>query len=678
MRVYEYSKQTGIPNKEIIKLLQDGGFNIQNHMAVLTQECMDFLNKKLSSEKNLVGKVEKVESPKKIIKKKVESEVVVPTGKIKEEKIEEKIELEKEKQIVAEDKSLVIEQEEAKNFIVVKPMFLGEFAEKINKSISEIILSLLKKGQSYNKNQILPENLVEQLAKQFGFETIKEKTKSAISIEAPEKKLSKKLNKRLPIVVVMGHVDHGKTTLMDFIRKTRVAAKEKGGITQHLGAYQVETKQGGMVFLDTPGHEAFSMMRMRGARVADIVILVVAADDGIMPQTIEAIKIAQSKNIPIIVAINKVDKVDAARIEEVKAQLSKHDLLSEDWGGQTICVLISAKLGQGIDQLLDMIVLQAELMELTADETIEACGYILESKFEKGLGPVGTFIAQHGIIKIGDFFVSGNTSGKVTVLIDSYGKRVLKAGPSTPVQIVGFSELPQVGEYLQVVSEDEFRKTKSKTTERQISPALRAIPQEAINIILKTDNDSSKEALLNAIEKLSKKSKKEIYTVNSGVGNINESDIALAANTDAMVYGFGVKSDSNVAAFANRYSVSIRLFDIIYKLLDNLQELIKSKEEVETKKVKTGEAVVRKIFDIKGIGVIAGVYVKDGKIVRGGQAVILRGNKKIGEGQIKSLQRDKKAMKEIAAGFEGAFLIEGFKDWVIDDRIECFIEVPVS
>ncbi len=672
MRVYEYSKQYGIPNKELLKILQEGGFKINNHMSVLTQESINFLEKKIKKGSQEEQKKTDTPSKQKIGEKKSAEEKKINVSPVQAPK--PKIEKPKEEEIVEEE---TLENELEKIIIPIKAMSLGELSEKLKKPVSEIILNLLKKKLIYNKNQILPIELVESLIREFGAEGIKQKEKEITVLKSFEIKVGKKLKKRLPIVVVMGHVDHGKTTLLDFIRKTRVAAKEKGGITQHLGAYQVRSSQGDMVFLDTPGHEAFSMMRMRGVRVADLVILVVAADDGIMPQTVEVIKITQSKNIPILVAINKADKVDSSRIEEVKSQLAKHNLLSEDWGGQTICVPISAKLGQGIDQLLEMIALQSEVMDLAADETINACGYVLESKIEKGLGPVATFISQHGILKVGDFFVCGNTLGKVTVLIDSFGNRLKQAGPSLPVQISGFMDLPQVGEFLQVVSEEEYKKAKNKPEERK-NYNLKSIPQEAINIIIKTDNESSKEAILGAILQNKKKNKKEIYVINSGVGNISENDVILASNTLSVIYGFGVKADSNVNNLASQFSISIRLFDIIYKLLDDIQELIKSRQDIEYKKEKVGEAVVRKVFDIKGIGVIAGIYVKEGKILRGAQAQIWRNNRKIGEGQIKSLQRDKKVMKEIAAGFEGAFLIDGYTDWNVEDKVDCFIETPIN
>lgn len=668
MRVYEYSRQYGIPNKEIIKILKDGGFDIQNHMSVLNQESINYLqnypntqNKKNIEQKLQSTKIDelKVEDKKNSFKESFE----------KDEKSKQTTHSITEKQHL---KSETNDHKLKDVTIIIKPMMLGELASLLNIPATEIILSLLKKGLAYNKNQVLPENIVEQIANQYEVKVEKEEKK----ITAPKVvKVGEKLTTRPPVVVVIGHVDHGKTTLLDYIRKSRVAAKEKGGITQHLGAYQVLTPQGKIVFLDTPGHEAFSMMRGRGIKLADIAILIVAADDGVMPQTIEAIKLAQSKNIPIIVAVNKIDKVDEGRLDQIKTQLSKYNVISEDWGGQSIFVPISAKYGQGIDQLLEMIILQSEVMELKADESIEACGYVLEAKIEKGLGPVATFIAQHGKIKIGDFFICGNTYGKVTVLMNSNKERVQEVGPSIPVQISGFEELPKVGDYLQVVSENKFRNIKSDRNEKKSSVPLKSISKESINIILKTDNDSSKEALIGSINKLSKK--EEIYIVYSGVGNINEHDVILAANSNAKIYGFGVKTDFNLSPIVQKFNVSIKNFDIIYKLLDDIKELIESKKEVQYKKVKTGGALIRKVFNIKGLGVIAGFYVKDGKIVKEGQITIYRGSKKIGEGPIKTLQREKKSVKEVNNGFEGALLIEGYQDWIVDDRIECFINVPI-
>lgn len=671
MRVYEFSKESGIANKDLIKKLQEAGYNVQTHMAVLSPEALEFLKNKFQkkSEEKIQAKAEQPRT----IKEENQSKKI---SELEKEKIEEEEKIEDHE--LAEEEMPI--EEEVKKGVVLKPMTLSQLADVLQKPVNELILTLLKKGQAYNKNQILTESTIEQLAEVFGYDVIKEKEKISAAIpQEPTKILSKEQNRRLPVVVVMGHVDHGKTTLLDFIRKTRVAAREKGGITQHLGAYEVTTTNDNkMVFLDTPGHAAFSMMRTRGVRVADIAVIVVAVDDGVMPQSIEAIKVAQSKNIPIIIALNKIDKVEPKRIDEVKTQISKHGLLPEEWGGQTIYVPISAKTGTGVDQLLDMIILQSEVMDLVADEKIDACGYVLESKIEKGLGPVATFIGQHGILKLGNYFICGKTLGKVTVLIDSFGKRVTEAKPSVPVMISGFNELPQVGDYLQVVPIQEYQKFKADSSSRKTPQALKSIPEESINIILKVDNDSSKEAILGMFDQISKKSEKPLFLVYAEVGNINESDIINASTSKAIIYGFDVKLESNVLSIAQKHSVSIRLFDIIYKLFDDLQELTKSQQKVVYKKVKTGEAVIRKIFDIKGLGIIAGFYVKDGKIVKDGTIVVFRDNRKIGEGKIKSLQREKRTMKEISAGFEGAFLLEGFQDWTIEDRAECYIEVPVE
>lgn len=690
MRIYEFSRDTGIPSKDLINILTQAGFSVASHMSVLTQENIDFLNKNLKNkEKEVSVKTDK--SNKTNLKKNETTDKVIETEKqVPEVPMVSALEKAKsndeqkntnlvDRDFKYQSKKSEPKKEEVKS-IVIEAMTVGDLADRIGVPSGEVILNLLKKGFFLNKNQVIKEDTVEQLVKQYGLEAVKPGLNNQ---QVDEVKVGLKDQKhRPPITVIMGHVDHGKTTLLDFIRKTRVVAKEKGGITQHLGAYEVLTSQGKIIFLDTPGHEAFTKMRKRGIRAADIAILVVAADDGVMPQTIEAIKQAQASNVTIIVAINKIDKIPAAKLatpgfnfEDIKAQLSKQDLLAEDWGGQIICVPISAKSGQGVDQLLEMILLQAEIMELKSDETIAACGYTLESKIEKGLGTVATFIAQHGTIKVGDFFICGETQGKVTVLVDSAGKRMQSVGPGIPVQISGFDDLPTVGDYLQVVTMQEFLKHKEDKVQRNDLYAIKQIPEDAIKIIIKADNASSKEALVNSIEQLSKKSEKKVYIVHSGMGNITESDIMLAVDTKSTVYGFSVKPETKTLALAQRYSVPVKIFQVIYHLFDDVIETIKSEKKIEYKRVKSGEAIVRKVFDIKGLGVIAGFYVKEGKILRDGIITVFRGNKKIGQGSIKSLQRDKRSMKEVAVGFEGALLIDDFKDWAIDDRIECSVDV---
>ncbi|MGB8366979.1 MAG: translation initiation factor IF-2, partial [Candidatus Babeliales bacterium] len=467
----------------------------------------------------------------------------------------------------------------------------------------------------------------------------------------------------------------GKTTLLDFIRKTRVAKKEKGGITQHLAAYEATTKQGNIIFLDTPGHEAFSKIRQRGSKVADIAVIVVAADDGVMPQTIEAIEHAKTMELPIIVAINKIDKVDESRIEVIKRELAQHGVLPEEWGGSAICIPVSAKLGQGVDQLLDMIILQAQIMELRASWTGSGKGYVLEAKFEKGRGPVATVICQHGILKIGDYFKCGQTGGKVNSLIDSYGKSVKKVGPSIPVQVAGFVNLPEVGDYFEAIKKEEYLQLKIGRGARKLE-SRQLINQEAINLLLKTDTNSSKEAVLDSLNKLSKKSEKKLNIVFSGVGDINESDVEFAFNTGSSIIGLHIKAEANALSLAKRRNVSIFLFDIIYKLLEELEKQAKKEPKIKIVSTKIGEAIVLRVFDIKGVGVIAGTYVKEGRFSRDGKVIAWRGKEKVGEGKIVSLQREKKAVKEVHAGYECGFRVDGFNGWQIDDRVECYLDLP--
>jgi len=701
MRIYEFSKESAIPSKDLIEMLTKGGFDVKSHMSVLSEKELAFLHKKLKPKS-----VEKVEKP---IEKKVKSSALdvqkeiisetkkqTPVAAQKETSMQAHISPQKTTHLpqpphtnqagnpavktpVATEKttSTSSEVKQASGLeIVLDSMMLADAAQKMGKLVNEVILTLLKWGIMANKNQILSEAIISRLAEQY---QIKVKPPvAAKKDEATKGQISAvddgNFKERLPVVVVMGHVDHGKTTLLDFIRKTRVAAKEKGGITQHVGAYEAHTPHGNIVFLDTPGHEAFSKMRQRGIKVADIAILVVAADDGVMPQTVEAIKHAKSMGVPIIVAINKIDKVDVARLEVIKRQLAQQDLLVEEWGGQTVAVSISAKDGKNIDQLLEMILLQAQMMELKADVSGFAKGYVLESKIEKGRGPVATLLCQHGVVKVGDYFFCGNVFGKVSSLVNSAGQRVMQANPSVPVVVAGFDDLPEAGDYFEVVPKELYRK--SQNIERKAVPARAYAKEKAINLIVKTDANSSKEALLEAIDKLSKKTEKGFTIVNAGIGNISESDIVLAADTGSRIVTLHVKGDQAVMVLAQRHKVKIDSFDVIYKLLEALEVMAEAAKEIKMVRRKIGEATVLKVFDIKNIGVIAGAYVKEGRFSKDGTVIVFRGNKKVGEGKIKSLQRDKKQVKEVHANFECAFLIEGVDDWAVDDRVECYIEEP--
>lgn len=685
MRVYEFAKEHGLSSKELVTLLNKEGYEVSSHMAVLSDKALIFLENKY-----------KKSETKPEVKKEVVSEVKPPVTAQEVAKEPAKPITQPQSMVAKEEKKVIhaptpstqaLEQKKSapisapvtqEKTITLKQYVLSDLATILGKSSSDLILTLLKWGILSNKNLLLTEDLVERIARHYEMQLAKPIEKPREETKVFSSAVSKdQLKTRLPVIVVMGHVDHGKTTLLDFIRKTRVAAKEKGGITQHLGAYEAKTPQGDLVFIDTPGHEAFSKIRVRGTKVADIVVLVVAADDGIMPQTIEALKHAQSMNVPIVVAINKIDKVEKARIDIVKRDLAtQHELLPEEWGGQTIYVPISAKTGLGVDKLLEMLVLQSQLMELQAQATGPAHGFVLESKLEKGRGPVATILTQHGVLKVGDYFVAGKTTGKVSSMVDSFGNRVNESKPSHPVQVAGFNEMPEAGDSFEVVQKESYLKTKNIFAGQKTAMAPQRIIQDenAIVLIVKTDTNSSKEALLESIAKISKKSEKGFMVLQSGIGNISESDVMLASDTGAKIITLHVKAESNAGTLASKLGVSIVTFDIIYKLLEYLQEFSLSMAPVKMVRTKTGEAVVRKVFDIKNLGVIAGSYVKQGVFSRDGMVVIWRGSKKIGEGKISSLQRDKNTVKEVHAGYECAFMVENFTDWQVDDRVECYVE----
>ncbi len=691
MRVYEFAKLLNVTNKDLLTLLAQNGFEVKSHMAALSSEATEFLNKKLEESK--APKKPTHESLKQ--EKKIETQpAAVVAGKpspqkdftvkttepakkmemkeaIQEFRHKEHAEIKSSpqpKEIIKEEKPMVIE-------ISAQPMTVGQLADKFGKTSSELILALLRQGVVCAKNQTLSEKMVESLAKQFGVALVhqqvhKQEMQPRVSGSTGEQV-------RKPIVVVIGHVDHGKTTLLDFIRKTRVASREKGGITQHLGAYQAETSQGSLVFLDTPGHEAFKNIRGRGLNIADIAILVVAADDSVMPQTVEAIKTAQAAHVPIIVAINKVDKVEKQRLEVVKRDLARYELVSEEWGGQTICVPISAKTGQGVDQLLEMIVLQSQMMDLRANENQSADGFVLESKIEKGRGPVATIICRHGTLRIGDFFVSGTVAGKVTSITSSNGQQLKQVGPSIPVQVSGIAELAQAGEIFKVISEQDYRKARdSHSAISQLILPKKVFGVEGLNIIVKTDSVLTQEALVDSLIKMADKNKQPFNVIAAGVGDISESDVTLASDTGAEIIGLHVKVESNASTQAQKLAITIHLYDIIYKLLEALEERLEKAAPIKMVAKKIGEAVVRKVFDIKNIGIIAGSYVREGRFVRDARVIVWRGKRKIGEGKIKGLERDRKSVKEVHAGFEFAFLADGIETWEVDDRVECFIEVP--
>ncbi|KKP36005.1 MAG: Translation initiation factor IF-2 [candidate division TM6 bacterium GW2011_GWF2_32_72] len=669
MRIYETAKQFGVTSKDLIEILSGAGFDVQTHMSVVSDDALAFLNKKYSKTAPVTPKsLEKKEQEKTPEKKSSAKNKPAENKKSVAHKAPAKASIEKK-----------IEVKEVAPVVILKAMTLSELAGQMQKPVTELITTLLKQGVVYGMNQILPVELVETLAEFFEIPIQKtEEASVAVKSDIAAEENFKNLKSRAPVVAVLGHVDHGKTSLLDFIRKTRVALKEKGGITQHLGAYQATTSHGPIVFLDTPGHEAFSLIRERGVRAADIVILVIAADDSIMPQTVEAIKYAKSMETPIVVAINKMDKVDEARIEVVRRGMSQYDLLPEEWGGDVISVPVSAKTGKGVDKLLEMISLQAEMMDLKADASVPARGFVLESKVEVGRGAVATIICKHGTLQVGDYFVCGKTVGRVTSMTNSYNERLKSVGPSIPVLVAGFEALPAAGDFFEVVSAEEY---KNKRFEKPASKPFLGFDfgQEYYGLILKGDTHSSVEAIEESINKLNPdlEGDKKFKILERGVGGVTEGDVAMADSTKSLIVAFNVKTDPGAIALAKRNHVVIKHYNIIYRLLDELQEIAKAGKTIEMEWKKTGEAVIRKVFAIKGVGVVAGAYANEGVLrAKGSKVMAWRGKQKIGEGTVDSLQRDKKNVKEVHAGYECAFLIKGIDDWQVDDRAEFYIEVP--
>ena len=673
MRIYELSKKLEIPSKILIEALKQEGISVKSHMSAIDENSVVLLRKKFTKQAELK---QKDKDSTKLNKDAMQKEPVkrrTPQSKPYSSKKSKFLPtIGKNKSIERASKEVVPEVIQE---MVIEPLTVSDVAKRMGKSINDVILTLLKWKIVAPKNRQLAQEMVARLAEHYEIKAIKREVVIKDELQPLEKEGKGELQSRLPVVVVLGHVDHGKTTLLDYIRKTRVVAKEKGGITQHLGAYQASTKQGDLVFLDTPGHEAFPKMRQRGVKVADIGVLVIAADDGIMPQTVEAIKYLKAMNVPIVVAINKIDKVGAPQIEVVKRQLAEHDLLPEEWGGQIVCMPISALYGKDVDQLLEMISLQAELLELKASQQGFAHCYVLESKIERGRGPVATLICQHGKLKLGDYFVCGRVTGRVSSIKNSDGGMLPEVGPSIPVSVAGFKELPEVGDLFNAVSKTDIRKVLQQQ-EQQVVSTSRGVQEGNINVLIKVDTNSSKEALLGVLYKLSKKSDVGFNIIHTGVGGINESDVELAYSTGASIIGLHVKAEAKASSLARRRAISIQLYDIIYKLLEDFQERLKRARKIETVHSKIGEAVVRAVFDIKGVGVVAGSYVQDGRFTRDGYVVAWRGKEKIGEGKITSLQREKKTVKEAHAGYECGFVVEGITHWEVDDRVECFIDVP--
>ena len=565
---------------------------------------------------------------------------------------------------------------------------VGELASRMKKAGAEVVKCLMKNGVMASLSQLIDFDTAAIIAEEMGCKVEKEVvvTIEEKLIDTAEDK-AEDLVPRAPVVVVMGHVDHGKTSLLDYIRNSQVAEGEAGGITQHIGAYQVEVNGSPITFLDTPGHEAFTAMRARGAMITDIAILVVAADDGIMPQTVESINHAKAANIPIIVAINKMDKPEADP-ERIKQQLTEYELVPEEWGGETIICPISAKTGMGIDNLLEMVTLTAEVAELKANPNRAAQGTVIEARLDKGRGPVATLLVQNGTLHQGDIIIAGTAVGRVRAMVDDKGGRLTDAGPSVPVEITGLSEVPGAGNTFNAVADErlarelveqrkEEAKAKANAPIQKVSledlfSQIQAGEVKDLNIIVKADVQGSAEAVKSSLEKLSN-DEVRVRVIHSGVGAISESDVMLAATSKAIIVGFNVRPDAAARDSAARSNVDMRMYRVIYDAINEVEAAIKGMLAPKFKEVDLGRAEVRNVFRITGVGMVAGCYVTEGKVQRGAQMRLLRDNIVIYDGAIASLQRFKDSVKEVAQGYECGITFEKFQDIKVGDVIEAFL-----
>ena len=570
---------------------------------------------------------------------------------------------------------------------------VGELASRMKKTASEVIKQLFKLGVFASVSDVIDYDTAALVAMELGCKVEKEVivTVEERLIDDHEDK-PEDLLPRAPVVVVMGHVDHGKTSLLDYIRHANVVSGEAGGITQHIGAYTVEINGSPITFLDTPGHEAFTSMRARGAMVTDIAILVVAADDGIMPQTIESINHAKAANIPVVVAINKMDTV-GANPDRIKQQLTEYDLVPEEWGGDTIVCPISAKTGMGIDNLLENLVVLAEVQELKANPNRAAKGTVIEARLDKGRGPIMTVLVQNGTLKAGDIIIAGTAVGRVRTMINDKGQRVTEAGPSTPVEISGLSEVPSAGDVFNAVADErmarelaEERRVQQmnnsmggtkKVSLEDIFSQIKSGEMKTLNIIVKADVQGSAEAVKSSLEKISN-DEVRVKVIHSAVGAINESDVMLAATSGAIIVGFNVRPDNAARDSAARSNVDMRMYRVIYDCINEIEAAMKGMLAPQFKEVIIGHAEVRETYKVSKVGTVCGCYCTDGKIQRGCEVRVLRDNIVIHEGELASLRRFKDDVKEVAAGYECGMQVEKFNDIKIGDVIECFVMEQIN
>ena len=658
-RIYEFAREIEKTSKEVVELLTDMGEDITNHMSTISEDVQNKVREKLN--------------------------VSSTNDKAKETEEVNEVEETEEATIAVEES----ENEKSENHIVYEDtLTVQELSTELGKDVSEIIKKLMFLGVMATINEDLDDEAIELIASDYNYTVEKKEVieETEFDIYRPVSK-EKDLVERPAVVTIMGHVDHGKTTTLDSIRHTKVTAGEAGGITQHIGAYQVESDGKKVTFLDTPGHEAFTSMRSRGAQVTDIAILVVAADDGVMPQTVEAINHAKAAEVPIIVAVNKMDK-EAANPDRVMQELTEYGLVSEEWGGDTIFVPISAIKREGIDDLLEMILLVAEVQELKANPNQVAYGTVIDAQLDKGRGSVASLLVQDGTLKVGDSIVVGNTYGRVRAMVSDLGERVKEAGPSTPVEITGLSGVPEAGDQFLVFKDEKQARQIGESRQKRHEVASRG-PQNKIsledlfeqiklgeikdlNVIIKADVQGSAEALAASLKKIEVDTV-QINIIHKGVGAINESDISLASASNALVIGFNVRPDLNAQKTAETEQVDVRLHRVIYKAIEEMEAAMKGLLDPEFEEKVIGQAEVRETFKVSKVGTIAGSYVIDGKITRNSSIRVIRNGVVQFEGELAALKRFKDDVREVDKNYECGITIKDYNDIKTGDIIEAFV-----
>jgi translation initiation factor IF-2 len=738
IRVYEVARQFDVSSEAMVNLLREMDLPVKNHMSSIEEEMIDRIRGKFDQEKEAVKHAEeerkkKLEEGKKArrvekVRAKPAAEAEAPAIEEPPADTEEVVETEtdgrpvgrrrrrrrrrkvdqaaveanikktlakmegksprRRKRVRREDSDEAIEVAEPENLIrVTEFVSVGELADLIDVPATKIIQTCMELGLMVTVNQRLDFDTISLICEEFGYAAQRQ---DAFVLEEPEEEETAEENlvSRPPVVTVMGHVDHGKTSLLDFIRQTNVIAGESGGITQHIGAYEVELDdERSVTFLDTPGHQAFTAMRARGAQATDIVILVVAADDGVMPQTVEAIDHARAAGVPMVVAVNKVDLPDA-RPDRVKQELMQHKVVIEEFGGDVLCADVSAKTGTGVQDLLEKVMLQADMLDVKANPERHARGVVIESELDKGMGPVATVLVTAGTLEIGDAFICGLFEGRVRALLDERGNNVQEAGPSQPVRVLGFSGVPEAGDSFAVLADERevrdiaqrrqrlqreqgFRRTKEPTTLEELYAQVQAGEIERLNVILKGDVGGSVEALADELTKLSTEEVK-VDVIHRGVGAITENDVLLAAASSAIVIGFHVRPDARARAAAERERVDIRMYRVIYEVVDDVRLAMEGLLSPEEREVVLGAAEVRETFKIPKVGTVAGCFVSDGTIPRTARVRVVRDGVEVYEGVIGSLKRFKEDVREVREGYECGINVEGFNDVKVGDVIEAY------